>query len=65
LQVGAVELSAELAAEFAIEAQVHVGARQAGDVLDMGAEREDDVDFAADPFHETPDFGEIGGHVEP
>ena len=64
LQVRPVEFLAEQAAELAIHADVHVGVGQPLDVLDMRAEREHQVDLAADALDQAADFGEVGRHVE-
>ncbi len=64
LQIRAVKLLAQAAAELAIHADVHVGIGQTLDVLDMRAEREHQVDLAADALDQPADLGEVGRHVE-
>jgi hypothetical protein len=63
-EVGAVELFAELAAEFLVHADVDGGIREFRHVHDVAAEREDEIDLAADAFDEAADLGDIGRHVE-
>ena len=64
LQIGLVERLAELAAEFAVEADVDVGVAELRHVGDVGAEREDEVDLAADAFDQAADLVQVGRHVE-
>ena len=63
-QVGPFEGFTQPPPEFAVHADVHVGIRQLADVLDMAAQREDQVDLAADAFDQPADLREVGGHVE-
>ncbi len=64
LEKGPLERLAEAAPELAVHADVDLCIDQLGHPIEMTAEREDLIDGRPDPFHETPDLGEIRRGVE-
>ena len=64
LQIGTIQRFAELAAEFAIEADIDVGVGESRHIRKMAAEREDHVDLGADALDQAADLGKVRRHVE-
>ena len=64
LQVGAVQRLAQLAAEFAVHADVGFGIGQLRHVGEVAAEREAHVHLGTDAFDKAADLGKVGGRVE-
>ena len=64
LQVRTVKLLAKLAAELTVHTDIYVSVGEASDVVYVRAEREGEIDFAADAFDQATDFREVRRHVE-
>ena len=64
LDKGPLERLAEAAPELAVHADVDLCIDQLGHSIQMAPQREDLIDRRSDPFHQTPDLGEIGRGVE-
>ena len=59
LQVGLAEGFTEVAAVFAVHADVDVGIDKPADICEVAAEREGQIDLGADTFDEAANFSEV------
>ena len=64
LQIGTLQRFAQIAAEFAIQADVDLREGELLDVGEMTSERKGHTDLGANAFDQAPDFGQIGRAVE-
>ena len=64
LQVWLVEHLGETPAKLAIHHDIGVGVHEVPHLGQVRTQRHHHVHVGADPFDETPDFREVGGHVE-
>ncbi len=64
LQERPIKCFAKHAAEFTIHANVDFGLRKLGYLLELGVERENQIDFTTECFKQATDFRQIRWHIE-